>query len=152
MTTEWTARLRFSVTQIIAGLTALLLYTRTLEFSYYTASLGAISYLLIFPFVCFLLLSGLALFQNRDHFLVTRSGLWGAAIAGYSVYLLPVLLLGIDIATYSGGGANIGLGLLVLVAPMALPIFMFIGLRAGESRAKRLTLRSSGTPQKRGAP
>lgn len=137
MTTEQTMRLKFAVAQILAGLIAPLLYAKSvIKFSFATASFGAIGYWLILPFVCFLLLAGLALLRNRERFWVSRSGLWGAAIAAYSVYVLPIALLGVYSATYSGGGANIGLGLLALAAPGTLPIFMFIGLIVGESRVQ----------------
>jgi hypothetical protein len=91
----------------------------------------------MFPPPCWLSsLAGLALLRNRERFWVSRSGLWWAAIAAYSAYVLPIALLGVYSATYSGGGANIGLGLLAFAAPGALPILMFIGLIVGESRGQ----------------
>jgi hypothetical protein len=62
--------------------------------------------------------------------------------------VLPVALLGLYSATYSGGGANIGLGLLA-AAPGAAPIFMFIGLVVGESWAQN---KMPNPAFKRGAP
>lgn len=155
MTTERTKRLKFAAAQVFVGLIGPLLCLKLFTiFSFSKTSFVEIGYFLIFPSACFLLLSGLALLRNGDQFLVTRSGLWGAAIAAYLVFALPYALLGIASATYSGGGANIGLGLLVLIAPVALPISMFIGLKVGEpkvqGKAPNLTFKRDA--EKRGAP
>jgi hypothetical protein len=62
MTPEQTTRLKFAVAQMLVGLIAPLLYMNSLtNFSFATASFGALGYWLILPFVCFLLLAGLAL-------------------------------------------------------------------------------------------
>lgn len=47
---------------------------------------------------------------------------------------LPHLLLWYSIATYSGGGANIGLGILFLGMPIYIPIFMIFGGLIGKAR------------------
>ena len=47
----------------------------------------------------------------------------GAAVA----IITPYLLMWIDSMNYSGGGANIGLGLLLVAMPISIPFFMAIG-------------------------
>lgn len=154
MTDEQTMRRKFAAAQMIAGLITPLLYAKSIFNFSLTASFGAFGYWFILPFVCFLLLSGLAISRSRERFRVSRSGLWGAAIAAYSAYVLPVALLGLYSATYSGGGANIGLGLLALAAPGAVPIFMLIGLVVGESWAQNKAPNSAfkRDAEKRGVP
>ena len=136
MTTELPMRQKFALAQIIVGLIAPLLYAKFIGYSLTTTSLGVLGYWLILPFVCFLILAGMALSRSRERFWVSRSGLMGAAIAGYSAYVLPIALFALASLTYSGGGANIGLSLLALAAPGAFPIFIFIGMFVGESWAQ----------------
>ena len=91
------------------------------------------------PLVCFLGFAFLAVSRNQQGFRVSRSGLWGAALASYSAYVVPGLFLWLGSATYSGGGANFGLAFLAIVMPGALPILMFIGLVIGEAFGFRMT-------------
>lgn len=51
----------------------------------------------------------------------------GAAVGGLLAVALPYGSLLYASANYSGGGANIGLGLLLLATPVYLPIAMLIG-------------------------
>ena len=51
----------------------------------------------------------------------------GAAVA----IITPYYLMWIDSMNYSGGGANIGLGLLLVAMPMYIPILMAIGCFLG---------------------
>lgn len=135
MTNELTARWKFAVMQVIVGSIAPLLYVQVVTFSFSNSSLGAFGYWLIFPFLCFLFLAGVAFPRSQEQFLVSRSALWRAAKVAYLIYLLPLVLLGISSATYSGGGANIGIGILFIIAPIALPISMYIGLFVWKSRS-----------------
>jgi len=135
MTNELTARWKFAVMQMIVGSIAPLLYVQVVTFSFSTSSLGAFGYWLVLPFLSFLFLAGVAFPRNQERFLVSLSGLWRAAKAAYLVYLLPLILLGISSATYSGGGANIGIGLLLILAPIALPISMYFGLFVWKNRS-----------------
>lgn len=110
MNTELTIRRRFSLAQVIVSLVAPLLYVETLTtFSFATMSLEQLGYWLVLPAACFLGLSFAALLRREERFLVSRSGLWGVAIAGYLCMALPAALLLVASATYTGGGANIGL-------------------------------------------
>jgi hypothetical protein len=115
------------------------------------------SQFLIFPLLRVLVRSVTGLFfllYVSSSFLAWLFHEWGAAIAAYSAYVLPVALLGLYSATYSGGGANIGLGLLALAAPGAVPIFMLIGLVVGESWAQNKAPNSAfkRDAEKRGVP
>jgi hypothetical protein len=54
-------------------------------------------------------------------------GLIGSACGAAVAIITPHLLLWIDSMNYSGGGANIGLGLLLIAMPIYIPILMAIG-------------------------
>lgn len=52
----------------------------------------------------------------------------GAAIGAVAAVGIPYFLLWLDSVNYSGGGANIGLGLLILAMPAYLPFLMILGI------------------------
>lgn len=51
----------------------------------------------------------------------------GAFVGGLIGVTIPYGALLYTSATYSGGGANIGVGLLLMATPVILPIFMILG-------------------------
>ncbi len=55
----------------------------------------------------------------------------GAAVFGFIAVAIPYGALLYASSNYSGGGANIGLGLLLLATPLYLPIAMLAGGFAG---------------------
>lgn len=60
--------------------------------------------------------------------------MWGAALAGYLAFVLPATFLWLTTGeNYRGGGANIGVALLVYAMPLYLPIVMMVGLSIGGS-------------------
>lgn len=135
MNPEITMRRTFSLAQIFIAPVTPFVYVKMLTSLSFTAmSLGQLGYWLVLPAACFLGLSWAALSRHEERFRVSRSGLWGAAIAGFLSMALPAALLFVASATYSGGGANIGLALLSLAMPGYLPIAMLIGLIVGEAR------------------
>lgn len=76
----------------------------------------------IFPGTPFVLLASLSLVK-RVPLRVTI----GAYIGGFFAIVLPYGAIWYESMNYSGGGANIGLGLLALAAIVLLPIPMLIG-------------------------
>ncbi|HQS59821.1 MAG TPA: hypothetical protein PLU16_15330 [Gallionellaceae bacterium] len=137
MINELRMRRRFAASQIVIGIVATLLYAKLIFEISITASWGTFGYWIILPNVFFFLISAMAISRDQERFKVSLSGLWGSSIAAYSAFALPVLLLGIYRATYSGGGAAIGLALLGLAAPALVPFFLYIGLMIGESLAQK---------------
>jgi hypothetical protein len=135
MNAELKMRSIFSRVLVVVALVAPFLYVKSLtNLSITTMSLGQLGYWLVLPGICFLGLSLAAISRSEERFRVLQSGLWGAAIAGFLGMAVPAALLFVASATYSGGGANIGLGLLSLAMPGYLPIVMIIGLIVGEAR------------------
>ena len=61
----------------------------------------------------------------------------GAAIGSFLAVSLPYGLLFYSSATYTGGGANIGLGLLLLFLPIYLILFTIFGWYIGKYKAKK---------------
>jgi hypothetical protein len=59
--------------------------------------------------------------------------LTGASVGGLIAVAAPYGLLWYSSANYSGGGANIGLGLLLLALPAYLPLAMLIGAYIGQA-------------------
>jgi hypothetical protein len=148
MNDEHITRRKIAVAEIVIGLTMPLIFLMSYaDFSHVTSSFGRIAYSLIFPLVCFIILAGLAMLRVQDRFWVTIPGILGATIAACTAYLIPTISFVIHSATYTGGGVNFGIAILAILAPGAVPIFMFFGLIFGESYAqkKRPTRRSRGT-------
>jgi len=135
MDAESRMRRMLSRAQVVLAIVAPFVYVKSLtNLSITVMSLGQLGYWLALPGMCFLGLSLAAISRSEKGFRVSRSGLWGAAVAGYLGMAVPAALLFVASATYSGGGANIGLGLLSLAMPGYLPIVMIIGLIIGEAR------------------
>lgn len=64
---------------------------------------------------------------------MSRTEVWGAAIAAYLAFVIPAAFLWFTTgAYYQGGGANIGVALLVAAQPIYLPAFMVVGSVIGE--------------------
>jgi len=87
---------------------------------------GPILYFGILPGAPFLLLAVLSLVSR-----VPIRATVGAFVGSLLAIALPYGLLLYTLATYSGGGANIGVGLLLLAMPVYLPIAMVIGALFG---------------------
>ena len=87
---------------------------------------GPLLYWGILPGAPLVLLAVVALIRR-----VPLRATMGASIAGFLAVSIPYGLLVYASITYSGGGANIGLGLLLLASPIYVPIAMLIGAIAG---------------------
>src|SRR3989344_5542457 len=138
MTNEITTRRIFAVLQVVFGLVAPAILTTSFTTFWGTAnpllnaSFYQLAYWLGIPAACFSVLAWVSLSQRENQFRISRSGMWGAAIAGYLAFVLPAALLWLTTgANYRGGGANIGVALLVVAMPVYLPIVMAIGLGFG---------------------
>ena len=137
---ELSKRRSFAILQTIVGLVAPFAYMKALTtFLLFNASSSGFGQLLFgLPVACFVVLALLSLLRRGDQFRVTYFGLWSAAIAGYACLALPTTMMWIaSTIPYTGGGANIGLGLLALGSPILLPVAMSVGLAFGESRDVR---------------
>lgn len=82
-----------------------------------------IFYWYMLPALPFVVLSLLALFPSVIHTYMVIGAACGAILA----IAIPYLLLWFSLTFYSGGGANIGLGLLFLAMPVYLVLFMVGG-------------------------
>lgn len=87
---------------------------------------GPSLYFGILPGAPFLLLAVLSLVTR-----VPIRATVGAFVGSLLAIAIPYGLLLYTLATYSGGGANIGVGLLLLATPVYLPIAMVIGALFG---------------------
>ena len=138
MTNEITTRRIFAVFQVVFGLVAPALFATSFTTFWSTAnplvttSFYQLAYWLGIPAVCFWVLAWVSLSQRENQFRISRSGMWGAAIAGYLAFIVPAMFLWFTTGEhYRGGGANIGVALLVVAMPVYLPIVMAIGLGFG---------------------
>lgn len=87
---------------------------------------GPIFYWGILPGAPFVLLAPFALIPG-----IPVRTVVGAAVGGLIGVGLPYGLLAYSSANYSGGGANIGLGLLLLAQPIYVPMAMVVGAILG---------------------
>jgi len=94
---------------------------------------SSIIYWGVLPGLPFILLSVLAVVFKKRFLLAP---FLGAALASLLAIVLPYGSLWYASVTYSGGGANIGLGLLLIALPIYLPVFMIIGWFIGKANAK----------------
>ena len=83
---------------------------------------GPLFYWGILPGAPFLLFAGLSLIAR-----VPLRVTCGATAGCFLAVAVPYGMLMYSSANYSGGGANIGLGILLLATPVLLPIAMVIG-------------------------
>lgn len=117
------SRTRFTLpTRVVAGVTLALTGVAMSAWAYQFSPGGPLLTWGIFPGAPFVLLAGLSLVK-RVPLCVTI----GAYIAGFLAIALPYGAIWYDSLNYNGGGANIGLGILVLAAIVFLPIPMLIG-------------------------
>lgn len=140
MTNEITTRRIFAVFQVVFGLVAPGIFATSLTTFWstpnplVTASFYQLAYWLGLPAACFSVLAWASLSQREHQFRISRSGMWGAAMAGYLAFVVPTVLLWLTTgANYRGGGANIGVALLVVAMPVYLPVVMVLGLGFGKS-------------------
>ncbi|HEX9627788.1 MAG TPA: hypothetical protein VGA00_12685 [Acidiferrobacterales bacterium] len=138
MTNEITSRRIFAVLQVVFGLIAPVIFTTSFIKLWgttnplVTASFYQLAYWLGIPAVCFSVLAWVSLSHRENQFRISRAGMWGAAIAGYLAFVLPATLLWLTTGeNYRGGGANIGVALLVVAMPVYLPVVMAMGLGFG---------------------
>jgi hypothetical protein len=80
------------------------------------------------PFIVLLLYTE-AKFRSSDK--AVRSGIKAATFALLGTSLMLWSLLYIDAVLRTGGGANIGLGILLLLSPVYLPFLIPLGFRLG---------------------
>jgi hypothetical protein len=140
MTSEITTRRIFAVLQVVFGLVAPAISFTTLFTTWstpnplVTASFYQLAYWLGIPAACFSALAWVSLSHRENQFRISRSGMWGAAIAGYLAFVVPAVFLWFTTGEhYRGGGANIGVALLVMAMPVYLPIVMITGFNFGKS-------------------
>ncbi len=91
------------------------------------SSMMQVFYWYILPPLPFLFLA--ALNQIKKEMAVYR--LMGSACGAAIAIITPYVLLWVDSMNYSGGGANIGLGLLLFAMPIYIPILMAVGYFLG---------------------
>ena len=65
-----------------------------------------------------------------------KGALLGALLGALIAIGIPVGALIFTTATYSGGGANIGVGLLFLALPISLPLAAWLGWKIGKKLAR----------------
>jgi len=95
-------------------------------------SIFIIVYGILLPSCPFILLSILAIVKNKKGEYKFNKGAIGASMLGAILSVgIPNLLMWLSSITYSGGGANIGLGLLFLAMPIYLLIAMVTGWSMG---------------------
>ena len=87
---------------------------------------GPILYWGILPGAPFVLLAALTLIPH-----LSIRAVVGAALGSLIAVGVPYGLLFYSSINYSGGGANIGVGLLLMAQPIYVPIAMLIGATAG---------------------
>jgi hypothetical protein len=140
MTNEITTRRIFAVLQVVFGLAAPAIFTTSFTTFWgtanplVTASFYQLAYWLGIPAACFSVLAWISLSHREKQFRISRSGIWGAAIAGYLAFVVPATFLWFTTGeNYRGGGANIGVALLVVAMPVYLPIVMITGFGFGKS-------------------
>lgn len=134
MPNEITQRRIFSTIQIIVGLTVPAIYASCLTtFKFSAPGFYETAYWLGLPAISFLVLARLSLAHREGKFRMSRTEVWGAAIAAYLAFVIPAAFLWFTTgAYYQGGGANIGVALLVAAQPIYLPAFMVVGSVIGE--------------------
>lgn len=127
-------RMLYASLQVAVGLAAPAIYASNLTtFSFATASLRGLAYWIGIPAATFLLLAALSLLRRGGQFRLSNAAIWGAAVAGYLAFLVPAALLLLTSGPfYRGGGANIGVAILVVGMPVCLPIAVAIGFASGE--------------------
>jgi hypothetical protein len=134
-----TPRMTFAIVQILFGLVVPVIYMHSLtRFSIASASLYEMAYWLGLPAMSFVLLALLSLARRDEEFRLSLTGMWSAAIAGYLAFAIPAACLWFTTgAHYHGGGANIGVALIVTAMPIYLPVLMIVGFIMGESLHRR---------------
>ena len=134
MTNEITTRRIFAALQVAFGLVVPAIYATSLTtFSLAATGFYQLSYWLGIPAACFSVLAWVSLSHRENQFRISRSAMWGAAIAGYLAFVLPAVFLWFTTGEhYRGGGANIGVALLVVAMPVYLPVVMAMGLGFGQ--------------------
>jgi len=132
---ELATRRIFSILQVLVGLVVPAIYaTSFTTFSFASPGFYQTAYWLGLPAISFLVLAWVSLTRRGEKFRVSRAGMWGSAIAGYLAFVIPAMLMWFTTgANYRGGGANIGVALLVVAMPVYLPVFMAMGFSMGES-------------------
>lgn len=118
----------FAWLQVAVALIAPAIFaTHLTTFRFEGASFAQLAYWLGLPGIAFLALA-FCLAQNR----LSNAAAWGAALGGYLALLVPAAaLLLTSGAFYRGGGANIGVALLVFGMPVLVPLVMFAGWALG---------------------
>jgi hypothetical protein len=139
MTNEITTRRIFAILQVVFGLVAPAIFATSFTTLWstanplVTASFYQLVYWLGIPAACFSVLAWVSLSHRENQFRISRSGMWGAAIAGYLAFVVPAVFLWFTTGeNYRGGGANIGVALLVVAMPVYLPVVMAMGFGFGQ--------------------
>lgn len=94
---------------------------------------GPLFYWGILPGTPFVILAAISLFPR----LIPIPAILGGAAGGLLAVALSYGLLYYNSVNYTGGGANIGLGILVVASPVLLPLGMVIGGLLGWVIGKR---------------
>ena len=102
--------------------------------------MGLIIYWYILPGLPFVCLGLFGAFRANQFSLRPFVGATIGALVAVSV---PYGSLWLASVTYKGGGANIGLGLLLLAFPVYLPFAIFGGWRIGKSKSSEIESKST---------
>lgn len=135
MLNEITHRWIFFSIQIVVGLVIQKLYLTNLTlFALSTQNIYQSAYWLGLPAISFVVLALVPLARREGQFRVSGTGMWCSAIGGYLSIVMPATALWFTTGDYyHGGGANIGVAILVVAMPVYMPVFMAIGFIVGES-------------------
>lgn len=82
--------------------------------------------LVLSPCLSFFVLRLMARSRGRDRYDVALTSLYSAAAVGIAINVFTIWVEFIEfLSPYEGGGANIGIGLLIIGTPVIAPAFMF---------------------------
>lgn len=93
--------------------------------------IGLVLYGIVLPSSPFVFLAILSLRKEGNSYKYKGSAILGSMQGALIAIFVPYALIWYSVATYTGGGANIGLALLALAMPLYLPVAMRVGWSLG---------------------
>lgn len=96
--------------------------------------IGLVLYGIILPSSPFIFLAVLSLRMEGNGYKYKGAAISGAMQGALIAIFVPYALIWYSVATYTGGGANIGLALLALAMPLYLPVAMRVGWFVGTKK------------------
>ncbi len=88
---------------------------------------GRVLYGVIFPALPFMVLCIFTLARCEGRFVFSVAAIMGATVGALAAIAFPWVLLRYASAHYRGGGVNFGLGFVLLLLPLYLPVAMLVG-------------------------